>query len=202
LTDGTDRQRRIDALTGQPHDQSPARILQGPGEREREHDADQEQVVDLQRLADLRDAAPPAEVDRSEIGRLGLDEGLAEEEGEASAEQHQADAGGNVVDPRQLADAGVQRAQQQADQCRDQHAEPRRAAHQRDAVSAHRAHHQCALEAEIDAARALGKALADADEDERRADPDRARQHGQRHAPKSETGVVHQAAAFGFNSRP
>ena len=59
-------------------------------------------------------AAPAAEVECAEVGRLGLDVGLAQEEGEAGAEQHQADASGDVVDLGQLAEPGMQRAQQQA----------------------------------------------------------------------------------------
>ena len=42
-----------------------------------------------------------------------LDERLAQEEGETGSEQHQGDADGDVVDPRQL-QAGVQQAEQRA----------------------------------------------------------------------------------------
>ena len=41
--------------------------------------------------------------------RLGLDQRLAEVEGEADAEEHQRDADGDVVDPRQAADRRMHR---------------------------------------------------------------------------------------------
>ncbi len=68
--------------------------------------------------------------------RLRLDVGLAEEEREAGAEQHQPDADGDVVDARQVADQAVQQAEQQARAAGGQHAEPRAAAHVRDGVAA------------------------------------------------------------------
>ncbi len=72
-----------------------------------------------------------------------------------------------------------------------EHAEPRRAGEIGDAVGAHRAHHQRAFEAEIDAAGALGDAFAEADEQERRGDADRAAEHGERHGPQSDRTVRH-----------
>ncbi len=42
----------------------------------RERDADEEQHVDLQRGAHLRDVAPPAELDRGRIGACGWISGL------------------------------------------------------------------------------------------------------------------------------
>ena len=47
-----------------------------------------------------------------EARRLRLDVRLAEEEGDADAEQHHRDADGDVVDPRQAADRAVHRAEQ------------------------------------------------------------------------------------------
>src|SRR5471032_671105 len=96
----------------------------------------------------------------------------------------------------------MQRAEQQADRGGDKYAQPRRAAHESGAIAAHRAHHHGAFEAEIDAAGAFREAFADAHEDERRADANRARQHRERHAPQAKTGIAHQAASFGFQRRP
>src|SRR5271166_946780 len=67
-----------------------------------------------------------------------------------------------------------------------EHTEPRRAGEIRDAVAAHRAHDQRALETEIDAAAALGDALAEADEKERRRDADGAAEHRERYGPISD----------------
>ena len=78
---------------------------------------------------------------------------------------------------------GVQRAQRGADDAGGKNAEPGRAGEIGGAVAAHRAHHQRAFEAEIDAARAFGDAFAEADEQERRADAHGAAEHRERHAP-------------------
>ena len=151
-----------------------------------------------QRGAHLRNVAPPAEVDRRQLRRRRLDQRLAEIEGEPGAEQHEADADGDVVDARQPADPGVQRAQHRAGDAGRKHAEPGRAGEIGDAVAAHRAHDQRAFEAEIDAAAALGDAFAEADEEERRADADGAAEHGERHAPavRSIAGVGHVRTPF------
>ena len=106
-----------------------------------------------QRRAHLRNVAPPAEIDRRQVWRRRLDQRLAEIERKPDAEQHQRDADGDVVDARQPADAGMQRAQHRAGDAGGEHAEPGRAGEVGDAVAAHRAHHQRAFEAEIDAAR-------------------------------------------------
>src|SRR5262249_58147904 len=45
---------------------------------------------------------------------------------------------------------------------------------------------------EIEATRPLGEPCADAQEEERRAHANGARQHGKRHTPQAEAGVVHQ----------
>src|SRR3981189_1842658 len=50
----------------------------------------------------------------------------------------------------------------------------------------------------MDAAGALGEALADRHEDEGRADADRAGQHGERDAPQAQAAVGHQPASLGF----
>ena len=65
-----------------------------------------------------------------------------------------------------------------------------------DGVADHRAEDERAFEAEIDAAGLLGDGLAEADEDERRRDADGAAEHGERHAPQAEVGLVHQALLF------
>jgi hypothetical protein len=118
------RQRRS---AGHPHDQAPARVLERPPHATASNDADEEQRIDLQRLRELRVAGPAAERDRRQSRRLRLDVGLAEEEGEAGAEQHQGDADGDVVDLGQLADPAVQRAEDAAGQpaaSTPSHAEP------------------------------------------------------------------------------
>src|SRR3569623_519800 len=51
-----------------------------------------------------------------------------------------------------------------------------------DAIAAHGAHHQRPLQAQVHASTLLGQALAQTDEQKRRADPDGAAQHGQPHA--------------------
>ena len=85
---------------------SPIRVAaEHPPHQHRENRAHEEQHVDLQRGLDLRHVGPPAEIDRRQVRRHRLDEGLAEEEGEAHAEQHQRDADRDVVDPGQRADA-------------------------------------------------------------------------------------------------
>ena len=87
-------------------------------------------------------------------------------------------------------------AQQRAGTAGREHAEPRRARQVRGAVGAHRAHHQIAFEPEIDAAAALGDALAEADEQERRADAQRAAEHRDRHHPPAEEASVHDQASL------
>ena len=129
-------------------------------------------------LLRLELSAPQAERDRGEPRRLRLDVGLAEEEGEAGAEQHHGDADRDVVHPRQPADRAVHRAEQRAGDARGEHAEPRRAGVVGGRVGDHRAEHQRALEAEIDAARFFRQAFAERDEHERRRDADRAAEHG------------------------
>src|SRR3569623_3212979 len=51
-----------------------------------------------------------------------------------------------------------------------------------DAIAAHGAHHQRPHEAQVHTPALLGQALAQTDEQERRADPDGAAQYGQAHA--------------------
>ena len=70
------------------------------------------------------------------------------------------------------------------------------AGHDGDRIGGHRAEHQYAFEAEIDAAGALGDGFAQRHEDEGRGDPDRAAEDRQRHAPEADVGVVHQALLF------
>ena len=66
----------------------------------------------------------------------------------------------------------------------------------RDRIGGHRAEHQYAFEAEIDAAGALGDRFAQRDEDEGRRDADGAAEDGQRHAPQADVGRLHQALLF------
>ena len=66
----------------------------------------------------------------------------------------------------------------QAGESRRQHAQPGTAAHVGHAVAGHRAHHQDAFQAEVDAPAFLGDAFAQADEQKGRAHADGAAQHG------------------------
>ncbi|GCC45770.1 hypothetical protein chiPu_0029690, partial [Chiloscyllium punctatum] len=185
------RTRRVRALAGGADQQAPARGPECPVQQRRDRDADQEQHVDAQRRAELRDVAPPAEIDRRQPCRGRLDQWLAEEERESGAEQHQRDADRDVVDARQRADPGMQRAEQRAGDAGREHAEPWRAGEIGDAIGAQRAHHQRALETEIDAAGSLGDALAEADEQKRRRDADGAAEHSERDGPEPERCVRH-----------
>src|SRR6185312_3769593 len=63
-----------------------------------------------------------------------------------------------------------------------QDAQPGRVGQVGDTVGRHRPHHQRPLEAEVYAPALFGQALAEADEQEWRADPDRATDHPQRDA--------------------
>ena len=123
---------------------------------------------------------PAAERERGQARRLRLDVGLAEEEGEAGAEQHQRDADGDVVHLRAACrhSRGSAPKSDPAHAGRE-HAEPRRAGLVGDGVAGHGAEDERALEAEIDAAGFLGQALAEADEEERRRDADGAGEHGE-----------------------
>ncbi len=181
----------VRTLAGGADQQAPARGSKSPVQDRRQRHADQEQHVDPQRGADLRDIAPPAEIDRGQPRRGRLDQGFAEIERQAGPEQHQRDADRDVVDARQRADAGMERAEQGTGHACGEHAEPGRAREIGDAVGAHRAHHQRAFEAEIDAARALGDAFAEADEQERRGDADGAAEHRERDRPEADGSVRH-----------
>jgi hypothetical protein len=121
-------------------------------------------------------------------GATGFDEGLAEEEGEAGAEQDQGDADGHVVDPAQAAKPSMEQAQGRADEAGHERAEPCRTGEVGDAVRAHRAHDERPFEAEIDPPALLGDALAEADEEKRGADADRAGAEGERDAPRAHAG--------------
>ena len=98
--------------------------------------------------------------------------GLPREKGETDAEQHDGDADGDIVDPRQAAHGGVQGAQQHARKPRNEHAKPGRAGQIGHAVAAHRAHDQRALKPEVDAPGTLGEALAQTHQQEWGADAD------------------------------
>ena len=89
-------------------------------------------------------------------------------------------------------------AEQGAGDAGREHAQPGRAGQVGDGVADHGAEDEGAFEAEIDAAALLGQALAEADEQERRADADGAGEDGQRHAPQAEIGLVHAAGPLGW----
>ena len=144
--------------------------------------------VDLQRRrAPAATSLQQPERDRRQARRGRLDQRLAEEKRQPDAEQHQRDADRDVVDARAAAQpARAARRAATPTHARGQHAEPRRAGQVRDAVAAHGAHDQRALEAQVHAAALLGDALAQAHEQERRADAQRAAEHRERHAPEAE----------------
>jgi hypothetical protein len=73
------------------------------------------------------DSLQPPSAIAGKLRRLRLDQRLAQVEGQAGAEQHQRDAGGDVVDARQRAQQAVQQGQQRAAPG-GQHAQPGRAA--------------------------------------------------------------------------
>ena len=104
----------VGAVADDAHDEPDARVAEGPPQHDRQRRADQEQHIDVERRLDLRDIGPAAEGNRRQVWRLRLDERLAEEEGEARAEQHQRDADSDVVNPRKLADPAVEQRRSRA----------------------------------------------------------------------------------------
>src|SRR5262249_15570087 len=108
---------------------------------------------------------------------------------QTDAEDHHGEADGDGVDPRPVAQPGVQCAHQQPGERGNQDAEPRRAGQVADGVGGHRAHDQRPFEAEIDPPGLLGDALPEADEQERGPDADRTAEDGQRQGPEPE--LVH-----------
>ena len=136
---------------------------------------------------------PPSAM-RRQVGRDRLDVGLAEEEGEAHAEEHQRDADGDVVDARELADPAVEGAERRAGDPGREHARPGRRRLVGDGVGGHGAEDERAFQAEIDAPALLGDALAEADEEEGRRHADGAAEDGERHAPETDAGFLHQRA--------
>ena len=111
-----------------------------------------EQHIDLQRRSDLRNTAPPAELDCRQDRSLRLYERLAEKEGEAGAENHQGYADRNVINTRSGAGPGVENAEEQPGYAGNQDAKPGHTSEEGDPVAAHRAHDEIALLAEINAA--------------------------------------------------
>ena len=145
----------------------------------------------------LRDVAPVAEFECGQHRRLRLHIGLAEEEGEPGAEDHQADADGDVIDTIQAAEEAVQHTEQDAGETGTKHADPRRAALVGHRVTGHCTHDQRPFEAEVDAPRLLGKALAEADEKKRRADANRAADQRDYDGPVTEVVTTHVFATLG-----
>ena len=166
-------------------------VSKRPEQDRRDGHPDQEQHIDPERRTHLRNVAPPAEINRRQARGGRLDQRLAEIERQTCPEQHQRDADGDVVHPRQRADTGMERAEQRARDAGRQHPEPGRAREIGDAIGAHRAHDQRAFEAEIDAPGALGDAFAQADEQERRRNADGAAEYGERDGPESDRSVRH-----------
>ncbi len=83
-----------------------------------------------------------------------------------------------------------------------EHAGPGRAGVIGDRVGAHRAHHERALEAEIDAARFLREAFAERDEHEGRGDADRAAEHGDQDGEEGGVHAFFPASARKIAKRP
>ena len=104
-------------------------------------------------------------------GRLHI--GFAEKERDAGAGEHDRDTHRDVVHPREPAGQTVQPTEQGAGQHGRDDARPRVAGLVGSRVGHHGAEHQRALVAEIDPARLLGQAFAQADEQKRRAHPQR-----------------------------
>ena len=109
------------------------------GRNKGECDADEEEDVDVEGRLDLRDIRPETERDRRQIGGDGLDVGLAEEEGEARAEDHQGDTDRDVVDLGELADPAVQEAEEKAAEGGRERTRPGGACVVGDGIAAHRA---------------------------------------------------------------
>src|SRR5262249_918149 len=130
--------------------------------------------------------APPPEREMGESRRRRLDVGLAQEKGEPRPEQEQRDPNGDVVDPRQIADRGVEQPEAGADPAGAEHPEPRRTRHAPHPLAAHRSHHQRAFEPEVHAATLLGERLAEAHVEVRRRDADRAAGDRDEDSPPSE----------------
>ena len=137
----------------------------------RERDADEEQRVDLQRRAHLRDVAPAAERDRRRAA--------APAAGCSGLPRKNARPVPNSISAMPMA-MSLTRGSVQMQPCSsaeqragDGPRPARRARASRSGtatrVGGHRAEHQRAFEAEVDAARLLGQALAEAHEQERRA---------------------------------
>src|SRR5262249_9252964 len=121
-----------------------------------------------------------------ESRRRRLDVGFPQEKREPGSEEEQRDADGDVVDPREIADRGVEQPEPGADPTGDEHAEPRRAGEIGDGVSAHGAHHERAFEPEIDATTLLGERLTEAHVEVWRRDADRASDDRDQRAPPPE----------------
>ena len=84
----------------------------------------------------------------------------------------------------------IDQAKADAGERRGAEAQPGRAGHHRDRVANHGAENERALEAQIDAPRALGDGLAQRHEDEGGRDADGAAEDGKRDAPKANDGGI------------
>ena len=114
-------------------------------------------------LARCDDQSP--KLDRGSCGALRLDVRLAEVVGQADAEDHHGDADGDRIDPRPIADTACRRPSTGPDARRPPDTPSQgRAGLVADGVAGHRAHDQRAFQAEVDAARFLGDAFAQADD--------------------------------------
>ena len=118
------RARRIGAFAGGTDQQAPACRSKRPKQDRRDGHPDQEQHIDPERRTHLRNVAPPAEINRRQARGGRLDQRLAEIERQTCPEQHQCDADGDIVHPRQRADTGMERAEQRARDAGRQHPQP------------------------------------------------------------------------------
>ena len=108
---------------------------------------------------------------------------LAEEESEPGAEDEKRDADCDVVHPRQVADQAVNEGQSTTGTAGGEHPEPRLPAEHRGGVAAHGAHHQNALQAQVNATAYLGQGLTQADKEIGRRDTDGTAEYGDQHPP-------------------
>ena len=197
------RARGVGALAHGAEHQAPARPPQHEAHRGGRDEADHEQRVDLQRRAHLgRVLLQSASDTDGRCGAVGPISGLPRKNARPDAEQHQRDADRDVVDARAGAQPGVQRARAATPPrpraSTPSHGEPVRYG---DAVGGHRAHHQRALETQVHAPALLGQALAQADEQERRADADGAAHDRQGDARAARCAAPPRPAAFGAAQR-
>ena len=197
----SDGARRHRIVAGGAHLQAPAGTAEDEVEDESQGDPEEEQRADAQRRMQRGHGTPESEIDERQLRRHGGDEFLAEEEGEAAAEQDHGNAGSDVADLGKAREAGMQGAQQCADRRRRRQTEPRRARAIRHRERRHGAHQQDAFHAKIDLPALFRQALAKADEEVRNASADRAGGHAEQNSPCAHGGFSLHAASVPTSGR-